>query len=69
MSKVPAPPLSETELARVDARVCAALAVVNGRCPSATHDHLVAVSDWCWSQRRDEHDVDGALPKQRRAAP
>jgi len=56
MSRIPKLPLTQTELARVDARVMSALAVVDGRTPPEIHDHLVAVSDWCWSQRRDSAD-------------
>jgi hypothetical protein len=56
-------PLSESDLANADLHVVAVLDILNERAPGYLTDKLIAVSDWCWSQRRLPAAADTALAR------
>lgn len=62
------PKLSESELASADLHLVAALDILNERAPGYLTDKLIAVSDWCWCQRRQPAAADTALARIGRAS-
>lgn len=55
------PKLSESDVASADLHLVAALDILNGRAPGYLTDKLIAVSDWCWCQRRRPAKADTML--------